>query len=105
MMRKVEPGNETVDCTAGEHFIVELGGWGSSGYEWTITMGGTADTVALVSKELVQPGNADGAVGGVLTERFEFAARQAGRAEIRLDLKRPWEDTIEETHLLKVEVK
>lgn len=106
-MRKLEPGAETVDCAAGESFIVELESGSATGYEWIVTMDGASGAIELVSREIRRPsgGGAGRRVGGPQTERFEFAARQAGQVGIRFDLKRSWESEIAETQPLMIEVK
>jgi hypothetical protein len=56
-------------------------------------MDGTADAITPVSKDVVQAKGADAGwvVGGDQTERYEFAARQAGKVEIKFQYKRPWD--------------
>lgn len=78
----------TVDEKVGGRFCVELAENGTTGYTWSRPeFKGTV--LALESDDTVPP--ASSAVGAGGLRRFVFQVRSAGRTQVRLAYRRPWE--------------
>ncbi|MFC1902551.1 protease inhibitor I42 family protein [Chloroflexota bacterium] len=90
-----DPG-QAISIGVGEEFIIALGSNPTTGYSWQASHDETM--VKLLSSDC-EMGEAakEGAVGAGGTELFQFKALKAGKTEITLVYKRPWEkDTIDQ---------
>jgi inhibitor of cysteine peptidase len=82
---------QTIDIGVNQEFVIALGSNPTTGYSWQANYDET--TLRLVEKTY-EPGEAakEGTVGAGGIEYFRFQALQAGKTEITLTYKRPWEE-------------
>jgi len=83
-----QDSGRTVDEKIGERFCVELAENGTTGYTWSRPEFDET-LLALASDDTVAP--TSGAVGAGGVRRFVFQTRAAGRTQVRLAYRRPWE--------------
>jgi predicted secreted protein len=92
----------------GSHLEVELPFSAGTGYAWTAGAFNPA-ILALESQKSIEPARSDGdapRVGGPMSERFRFKARELGTVEIVFELRRSWEKDVPavDTRRMRVEV-
>jgi inhibitor of cysteine peptidase len=83
-----QDNGRTVDEKVGGRFCVELAENGTTGYTWSRPEFDGA-LLALESDETVPPSSSAPGAGGL--RRFVFQVRSAGRTQVRLAYRRPWE--------------
>jgi inhibitor of cysteine peptidase len=84
--RKAVPLSE-IETSIGEEFEVELEAVPTSGFQWQVARVDPA-RVRLVSDDIEVTSER---IGGPALQRFRFEALEPGEAELRLELRRPWE--------------
>jgi predicted secreted protein len=82
----------TFRLAPGEERTVPLAGAGSAGYAWTVQVTGTPGTVEAVVRAAPRPPVAPGALpyGGSQPQELILRALRAGRAQVHLELSRPF---------------
>ena len=89
-----------IDLQPGESRVVALRQLGAGGYAWTAeVVEGTARVEALPPE-----GASPAAIGGAVKVGFRVTAGEAGTSVVRFTYGRPWEDTPERTHEVRVRV-
>ena len=90
----VGPANTVspVTLVVGEEHMVPLAGAGSAGYAWTVQVTGTPGAVEASVLAAPRPPVARGALpyGGSQPQVLALRALRAGRAEVHLELSRPF---------------
>ncbi len=92
--------DEVIHITAGKEFIIVLDANPTTGYEWTLLF--DESLVQLVDREF-KPPSVD-LIGAGGQERFTFEPRIVGETTIKMQMKRPWEETAVEEHVFLVQI-
>ena len=81
---------QAISIGINQEFIIALGSNPTTGYSWQESYD---ETMLRLVEKTYEPGEAakNGAVGAGGVEYFRFKALQAGKTEITLTYKRPWE--------------
>ncbi|HVP22239.1 MAG TPA: protease inhibitor I42 family protein [Anaerolineaceae bacterium] len=95
-----EIGNLTF--RTGEEFEIRLTATASTGFIWRL--GPIPEQVETLGSSFVQAGQDPPAPGGPSTQVFRFRAVHPGQAELTFELKRSWERTPAQTHVVNVTV-
>jgi inhibitor of cysteine peptidase len=82
------PG-QTISIGTNQQFVIALGSNPTTGYSWQESHDAT--TIELVEKIYKEEAK-EGVVGAGGVEYFRFKALKAGKTEITLVYKRPWEE-------------
>ena len=94
----------TIDVGVNQEFVIALGSNPTTGYSWQESYDETV--LELVEKTYEQGEEAEqGLVGAGGVELFRFKALKAGKTEITLVYKRPWEEEIAEQKVFTVDIK
>jgi hypothetical protein len=82
----------TLRLAPGEEHTTPLAGAGSVGYLWTVQVTGTRGTVEAVVRAVSRPPVAPGTLpyGGSQPQELILRALRAGRAQVHLELSRPF---------------
>lgn len=89
-------------CEVGDTVKIYMEENPSTGYSWSLDSD-PAPTLAL--KASVYDAPEVGLVGAPGLKSYVFTAKKEGKAQLKFDLKRPWENKIEETLDFSVEVR
>ena len=82
---------QTINIGINQQFAIALGSNPTTGYSWQVSH--NEDMLELVKSEYEMSKEAEqGVVGAGGTEFFWFKALKAGKTEITLVYKRPWEE-------------
>ena len=79
-----------VENGAGQQFTVRLPSNATTGFRWVVA---DAGPVTQVGKSVYEAPQNSGAVGAGGTEVFTFKTGASGSGELRLEYRRPWEET------------
>jgi len=93
-------GDRLAETKLGESFEVSLGENPTTGFRWKMLADG--EPVCRLVADQFQPGVKPGEPG---VHRWQFQAAQAGAAEIRMILQRPWAKTTEPAKCFSLRVR
>ena len=81
---------QSIGISANQQFVIALGSNPTTGYSWQESYD---DTMLELVEKTYKPGEAaeQGVVGAGGVEYFRFKALKAGKTEINMVYKRPWE--------------
>jgi predicted secreted protein len=82
---------DKVEAKVGEEFFIRLGSNPSTGYRWRIVEP-LPDMVQLQGHKYI-PGTWPPKLGGGCIEEWRFKAVQAGKATVKLEYLRPWDES------------
>lgn len=94
---------QTISAGINHEFIIALDSNPTTGYNWEEKH--DAAILSLVESKYEPDKKAAGLVGAGGTQYFQFKALKTGSTEITLTYKRPWESTIGEQKIFKVDIK
>lgn len=94
---------QTISVGVNQEFIIALDSNPTTGYNWEEKHDATM--LSLVESKYEPDKKAKGLVGAGGTQYFRFKALKAGKTEITLTYKRPWETSIAEQKVFKVDIK
>ena len=94
---------QTINAGVNQEFVIALDSNPTTGYNWEEKH--DAAMLNLVESKYEPDKKATGLVGAGGTQYFQFKALKAGSTEITLTYKRPWESSIGEQKIFKVDIK
>ncbi len=94
---------QTISAGINHEFIIALDSNPTTGYNWEERHDATM--LGLVESKYEPDKKAPGLVGAGGTQYFRFKALKAGRTEITLTYKRPWETSSTTQKIFKVDIK
>ena len=95
---------QTINISVNQEFVITLGSNPTTGYSWQESYD---DAVLELVEKTYKPGEKakQGAVGAGGVEFFRFKALKAGKTEITLVYKRPWEENTIDLKVFTVTVR
>lgn len=93
---------ESLTVNQGGKFELRLSATPSTGHTWRVVS--LPEQVESLGSTFVQTGKNPPKPGAPVIQVFRFRATQPGSAEIKLELKRSWETTPAQTHVVNLTV-
>jgi inhibitor of cysteine peptidase len=87
-----QESGKTIDVMIGAKILVQLSSNPTTGYQWSVL--GSPAPLELVKSTYATDPQAAGRVGAGGTQTLRFAAKSAGRSELKLGYARPWEKDV-----------
>jgi inhibitor of cysteine peptidase len=94
---------QTINAGVNQEFVIALDSNPTTGYNWEEKH--DAAMLNLVENKYEPDKKAAGLVGAGGTQYFQFKALKTGSTEITLTYKRPWESSVGEQKVFKVDIK
>jgi len=93
---------ENLTIHPGEEFEIRLSATASTGFIWRV--GSVPELVETLGSTFEQPGQEPPKPGAPATQVFRFRATRPGQAQLFFELKRAWENSPAQTHVVNVTV-